>query len=248
MFHTLRHFCASSMLAEGVNPMAVAGHLGDTLETLQRVYSHWMRDDRDVPATALDGILRVDHAEVVGSRREPLASHAGQPKLSHDFDAAIVGNRYWQSLNTQVSGMSTEPVQVTRPLQHSPAYRPTRHHHFPGREERELHRLGGHGKAWATTELVVDLTVRVLIFEHTLGASQTEASHRAPMGSSSDAKPQVRDVRQLDARDPFQRDVCPDLVREHAHAVAEEHGSREEEDLVEHPGDIYLCLYGVAGA
>ena len=45
------------MLAEGVNPMAVAGHLGDTLETLQRVYAHWMRDDRDVPADALDRIL-----------------------------------------------------------------------------------------------------------------------------------------------------------------------------------------------
>lgn len=57
VFHSLRHFCASSMLAEGVNPMAVAGHLGDTLETLQRVYAHWMRDDRDVPAAALDRIL-----------------------------------------------------------------------------------------------------------------------------------------------------------------------------------------------
>ena len=42
------------MLAEGVNPMAVAGHLGDTLETLQRVYAHWMRDDRYVPAEALE--------------------------------------------------------------------------------------------------------------------------------------------------------------------------------------------------
>jgi integrase len=57
VFHALRHFCASSMLAEGVNPVAVAGHLGDTLETLQRVYAHWMRDDRDVPADALERIL-----------------------------------------------------------------------------------------------------------------------------------------------------------------------------------------------
>jgi integrase len=57
VFHGLRHFCASSLLAEGVNPTAVAGHLGDTLETLQRVYAHWMRDDRDVPAEALDRIL-----------------------------------------------------------------------------------------------------------------------------------------------------------------------------------------------
>jgi integrase len=59
VFHSLRHFAASSMLAEGVNPMAVAGHLGDTLETMQRTYAHWMRDDRDVPADALDRILAV---------------------------------------------------------------------------------------------------------------------------------------------------------------------------------------------
>jgi integrase len=59
VFHSLRHFAASSMLAEGVNPMAVAGHLGDTLETLQRTYSHWLRDDRDVPADVLDRILFV---------------------------------------------------------------------------------------------------------------------------------------------------------------------------------------------
>ena len=56
----------SSMLAEGVNPMAVAGHLGDTLETLQRVYAHWMRDDRDVPADALDRILRTENAKSCG--------------------------------------------------------------------------------------------------------------------------------------------------------------------------------------
>jgi integrase len=59
-FHSLRHFAASAMLAEGVNPMAVAGHLGDTLETLQRVYAHWMRDDRDVPADALERLLVTD--------------------------------------------------------------------------------------------------------------------------------------------------------------------------------------------
>jgi hypothetical protein len=51
------------MLAEGVNPMAVAGHLGDTLETLQRVFAHWMRDDRNVPAAALDRILAIESAD-----------------------------------------------------------------------------------------------------------------------------------------------------------------------------------------
>ena len=37
--------------------MAVAGHLGDTLTTLQATYAHWLRDDRDVPADALERIL-----------------------------------------------------------------------------------------------------------------------------------------------------------------------------------------------
>jgi hypothetical protein len=37
--------------------MAVAGHLGNNLETLQRVYSYWLRDDRDVPADALERIV-----------------------------------------------------------------------------------------------------------------------------------------------------------------------------------------------
>ena len=40
-------------------------YLGDTLETLQRVYAHWMRDDRDVPADALDRILRVGGDDAV---------------------------------------------------------------------------------------------------------------------------------------------------------------------------------------
>jgi integrase len=63
VFHGLRHFCASSMLAAGVNPMAVAGYIGDTLETLQRTYAHWLRDDRDVPTEALDRILVIDAPE-----------------------------------------------------------------------------------------------------------------------------------------------------------------------------------------
>lgn len=57
-FHALRHWCASSMLAEGVPVTAVAGHLGDTVETLSRTYAHWLRDDRDVPAEALSRMLR----------------------------------------------------------------------------------------------------------------------------------------------------------------------------------------------
>jgi integrase len=57
VFHSLRHFAASSMLAEGAPITAVAGHLGDTVETVQRVYAHWLRDDRDVPAAVLDRVL-----------------------------------------------------------------------------------------------------------------------------------------------------------------------------------------------
>ena len=56
-FHALRHFCASNVLAEGAPLTAVAGHLGDTVETVSRVYIHWLRDDRDVPAAVLDRVL-----------------------------------------------------------------------------------------------------------------------------------------------------------------------------------------------
>jgi integrase len=74
VFHSLRHFAGSSMLAEGVNPMAVAGHLGDTLETSQRVYSHWMRDDLDVPADALDRILDTSAPNLANSARTAAGS------------------------------------------------------------------------------------------------------------------------------------------------------------------------------
>jgi integrase len=58
-FHALRHFCASTLLAEGAPLAAVAGHLGDTVETVSRTYVHWLRDDRDVPAEVLDRVLAV---------------------------------------------------------------------------------------------------------------------------------------------------------------------------------------------
>lgn len=57
VFHSLRHFCASSLLAEGAPLTAVAGHLGDTVETVSRTYVHWLRDDREVPAAVLDRVL-----------------------------------------------------------------------------------------------------------------------------------------------------------------------------------------------
>ena len=45
------------MLAEGAPITAVAGHLGDTVETVQRTYAHWLRDDREIPAAVLDRVL-----------------------------------------------------------------------------------------------------------------------------------------------------------------------------------------------
>lgn len=56
-FHSLRHFCASMLLAEGAPLTAVAGHLGDRVETVSRTYVHWLRDDREVPADVLDRVL-----------------------------------------------------------------------------------------------------------------------------------------------------------------------------------------------
>jgi integrase len=57
VFHSLRHFCASSLLAEGAPLAAVAGHLGDSVETVSRTYVHWLRDDREVPAGVLERVL-----------------------------------------------------------------------------------------------------------------------------------------------------------------------------------------------
>ncbi|MEY2454067.1 MAG: hypothetical protein QOD92_3641 [Acidimicrobiaceae bacterium] len=56
-FHSLRHFCASMLLAEGAPLTAVAAHLGDTVETVSRTYVHWLRDERNVPADVLDRVL-----------------------------------------------------------------------------------------------------------------------------------------------------------------------------------------------
>lgn len=56
-FHSLRHFCASSMLAAGADVAMVAGHLGDTVETVSRTYVHWLRDNRHVPAAILERVL-----------------------------------------------------------------------------------------------------------------------------------------------------------------------------------------------
>ncbi len=66
VFHSLRHFAASSMLADSAPPTAVAAHLGDTLETLQRTYAHWLRDEEEVPAQVLDRVLALVIEEAQG--------------------------------------------------------------------------------------------------------------------------------------------------------------------------------------
>jgi hypothetical protein len=57
VFHACRHSCASTLLAEGAPLTAVAGHMGDTVETVSRTHVHWLRDDRDIPAQVLDRML-----------------------------------------------------------------------------------------------------------------------------------------------------------------------------------------------
>jgi hypothetical protein len=44
-------------LLGGAPLTAVAGHPGDTVETVSRTYVHWLRDDREVPGAVLDRVL-----------------------------------------------------------------------------------------------------------------------------------------------------------------------------------------------
>lgn len=70
VFHSLRHWCASAMLGAGAPIPAVAGHLGDTPETVMRTYAHWLRDERGLPAILLDQLLAPRPAESNGTRTE----------------------------------------------------------------------------------------------------------------------------------------------------------------------------------
>jgi integrase len=49
-FHTLRHTHASRLLQAGVDPAEVAKRIGDKIETLIRVYSHWIPANRQTAA------------------------------------------------------------------------------------------------------------------------------------------------------------------------------------------------------
>ena len=57
-FHSLRHWCASSMLSHPLGSLpAVAAHLGDTVETVTRTYVHWLRDQDGHAGSLLDDML-----------------------------------------------------------------------------------------------------------------------------------------------------------------------------------------------
>jgi len=56
--HDLRHTCATWLLSSGKNPKAVAEHLGDTVETIMKVYAGCFPGDEDAIAASLDKEMR----------------------------------------------------------------------------------------------------------------------------------------------------------------------------------------------
>lgn len=55
-FHTTRHTHASRLLADGVDPGEVAKRIGDRIETLMRVYAHWIPTANRNTADRVDAI------------------------------------------------------------------------------------------------------------------------------------------------------------------------------------------------
>jgi integrase len=56
-YHSLRHFCATTLLRRGVSVAAVAKTLGNTPVTVMRYYAHWIADDTELVRTVLDRAL-----------------------------------------------------------------------------------------------------------------------------------------------------------------------------------------------
>jgi integrase len=67
-FHTLRHTHASRLLAGGVNPVEVAKRLGDRIETVMRIYAHW------IPSGVKDTADRVNAIYAELPKKEPGAT------------------------------------------------------------------------------------------------------------------------------------------------------------------------------
>jgi integrase len=59
-FHTLRHTHASRLLADGVDPAEVAKRLGDRIETVMRVYAHWIPTAGRYTAARVDAIYGME--------------------------------------------------------------------------------------------------------------------------------------------------------------------------------------------
>ena len=57
VFHSARHYAVSSMLAEGVTAVEVAAYVGDSVETITTVYSHFLRGSASMAKRALDRAL-----------------------------------------------------------------------------------------------------------------------------------------------------------------------------------------------
>lgn len=88
-FHGYRHLCASHMLAQGTGSAIVAGHLGHHLHTLERVYAHWLRNDRGVPAQVLHQLYAApaEAAQQAADERTAAAHEADSgpdaPRMPH---------------------------------------------------------------------------------------------------------------------------------------------------------------------
>jgi integrase len=56
-FHALRHFYASALIRENLNPVVVARRLGNSPQMVQETYAHLWRDDDDRTRDAIDRVL-----------------------------------------------------------------------------------------------------------------------------------------------------------------------------------------------
>jgi integrase len=56
-FHTCRHYVASTLLGKALPITAVAAYLGHDVQTLLRVYAHFMPDMQDAVADAMNNVL-----------------------------------------------------------------------------------------------------------------------------------------------------------------------------------------------
>jgi integrase len=79
-FHTLRHTHASRLLADGVGPAEVAKRLGDRIETVMRIYAHW------IPSGGQDTADRVD--AIYGAKGESPRTQVQGPQGGNKVEVA----------------------------------------------------------------------------------------------------------------------------------------------------------------